>query len=676
MKRLSRLVASVLLLLVAFPAIAVAVPAAPVSHLGTQPDGSTFTYRVRGDEYFSYTVDEQGSLIQRDAETGEWRYVTGSGSDMVLGDAVRADDSGPSLFSASAGYEGALLSDAERSAYAELAGGSYAPRPAASFPLLSLDTLASKRSASASARMRADGPSSIPVAVIVVGFEDEPYKNEYDWHERFFTGEYSIGSFYSEASQGAFTFTPVHETSRFGEDGNTNSRDVADDGVIHVSLDRNHGDWGDFGLNSPGGINNDLLLDSLKTSALALKAATAHFDLASYDANDDGAISNDELAVIVINAGQDSSLSYSSEHGTWPMAHVELTADDGVAADGIRLEGFIQMAEYYDYSYVADEEGNPQKGLLQAGTGVACHELGHYIGLPDLYDPTYTTSGKDAPWAGLQPSMYSLMANGSWGSRYALMTYRPDNEFMPARLDPYCRMRLGYLELTPITESGSYTLPGMDAAAGGYVAYRIDTDNPDEFFIVENRPFTGFDLGIKPSGSGCGGDGGIVVWHIDEEICREYGFDGLEVNEVNVPTHRPGVTPCYYEYPLDDNGAVSTLPTASLSSYTARVAQEWGCELTYWRYGGDSPAERVDSGIWVTADAEPAETMTVEITLPEPEPVPTSLSIMHTNDIHGYHVRTDTGRSGTRRSRRLRTRWTRTCCWMPGTHSMGSPSPR
>ena len=646
MKRLSRFVAFISLLFLASPAIAFAVPAAPVSHLGTQPDGSTFTYRVRGDEYFSYTVDEAGSLIQRDAETGEWRYVTGSGSDMGLGGAVRADDSGPSLFSVSAGYEGTLLSDAERSAYAELAGGSYMARPAASFPLLSLDALASKRSASTSARSRADGPASIPVVVIVVGFNDEPYQDEYDWHERFFTGEYSIGSFYTEASQGAFTFVPAHETSQSGADDNTNNRDAANDGIIHVKLDRDHGDWGDFGINSPDGLNNDLLLDSMKTSALALEAATAYFDLASYDANGDGAISNDELAVIFINAGQDSAFSYSSEQGTWPVAHSALTAADGVAADGIYLEGFIQMAEYYDYSYMADAEGNPQEGILQAGNGTACHELGHYIGLPDLYDTTYTPSGEDAPWAGLEPSMYSLMSNGSWGTRYDLGTYRPDNESIPARLDPYCRMRLGYLELTPIAESGSYTLPGMDAAAGGYVAYRIDTDNPDEFFIVENRPFTGFDSGIEPFGYGYGGNGGIVVWHIDEEICRNYGFDSLEVNGVNVPTHRPGVTPCYYEQPLDDNGAVRPLQTASLSSYTARVAQEQGYELTYWRYGGDTPAERVDSGIWVTPDAEPAETVTVEISLPEPEPVPTSLSIMHTNDIHGYHARTDSGAIG------------------------------
>ena len=42
------------------------------------------------------------------------------------------------------------------------------------------------------------------------------------------------------------------------------------------------------------------------------------------------------------------------------------------------------------------------------GVGVFAHEFGHDLGLPDLYDTDR--------WRGEQPSFWSIMSQGSWGS--------------------------------------------------------------------------------------------------------------------------------------------------------------------------------------------------------------------------------------------------------------------
>ena len=79
------------------PRSAFAVPAAPWAQTAVQPDGSTVTYRVYGDEDFSYYATEGGLLLQRDPETKALCFVEGDPeSGYVLGasasDAVAATD--------------------------------------------------------------------------------------------------------------------------------------------------------------------------------------------------------------------------------------------------------------------------------------------------------------------------------------------------------------------------------------------------------------------------------------------------------------------------------------------------------------------------------------------------------------------------------------------------------
>lgn len=143
---------------------------------------------------------------------------------------------------------GDLESESAKASYSALAGAEYGASVSKDFTLLSQNafqvvTYGLSRSDVATL------PSSIPLLAIVVGFDDQnaenddtPYRDDYDWTEALFDNQYSTQKYWSDASNGSFTFTPAAESGSHGADGNTNASDAANDGVVHVMIPRAHGD--------------------------------------------------------------------------------------------------------------------------------------------------------------------------------------------------------------------------------------------------------------------------------------------------------------------------------------------------------------------------------------------------------------------------------------------------
>lgn len=87
------------------------------------------------------------------------------------------------------------------------------------------------------------GQKTLPLLIIVIGFDGTPYRDDYDWGSTIFKGEYSLATYYTDMSFGQFTFEPMNELSAYGVGDNTNQADCVNDGIVHVTLETPHYTW-------------------------------------------------------------------------------------------------------------------------------------------------------------------------------------------------------------------------------------------------------------------------------------------------------------------------------------------------------------------------------------------------------------------------------------------------
>ena len=154
--------------------------------------------------------------------------------------------------------------------------------------------------------------------------------------------------------------------------------------------------------------------------------------------------------------------------------------------------------------------------------GVSVHELGHVLGLHDLY--SYLDGGHGI-------GDYSLMASGSWGTDKAV-TETPGNT--PVHLDAWSKVRLGFVKPTTINAT-EYWRDNINSIAGNYNILQITNveADPTQYFMVENRQHVGFDRGLPRSSSSY--DNGILIYHIDERVYSGY----YRIENTNEWTARP-----------------------------------------------------------------------------------------------------------------------------------------
>ena len=185
-----------------------------------------------GDEYFHYYQDASGNIIQRDPSSKYWKTVNMSNGVLSFGSRVSAK-TGKST--AAGRLKAAAFSNkANRTAYSRLADSSYSSTlPQTSNELLTYKSL-KKTNSSYFYTKTTDTRTSVPLLTIVIGFNNMAYENDYDWGNYIFSGDQSIGKYYEANSNGKFTFAPCEETSQYEKDGNTNTRDAVNDGIVHA----------------------------------------------------------------------------------------------------------------------------------------------------------------------------------------------------------------------------------------------------------------------------------------------------------------------------------------------------------------------------------------------------------------------------------------------------------
>ncbi len=411
----------------------------------------------------------------------------------------------------------------------------------------------------------------IPLVMVVVGFDGGPdqaagvpYDNDFNWSASLFGEGESPASYYRDMSASSFAFSPVAETSAYGIDGNTNIPDRENDGIVHITLHRPHGAWG------PVNVDSASTEDFGQFVMEALKAAGAYVDFARYDTNGDSEIAENELAVCIGVAGYEGAVVEDYRRTdiplTWSHAGYLSNIKLDRSINGLHFNTYIAIAERY-----WDEEG-PIESATQEPLGTLYHELGHAIGLPDLY-AVRTTEG---PWESFVVGTLSLMDSGGW-------QYADDGAGMrniPTALDAWSRYVLGWTTPTIVVHSGDYQVASQ-LSQGGYSQLIIPTSDPDQYFLIENRQPEGHDIGLSEEYDGTAG---LVIWHIDNIMFRRY-YDANLLNDAN---HHPGVVP-------------------------ENLNGEAELELTLYNRADDTPEARALAGVTVRVTSGPSRDMVVHV---------------------------------------------------------------
>ena len=400
-------------------------------------------------------------------------------------------------------------------------------------------------------KLNSGGIKYIPLLVVVVGLNNVSYNTSFNWHDAFFSDyEDSIYKYYKEMSHDKLRFYAPGESSKYGLDGNDNTKDKVNDGVIHVKLNRDHYDWGKYKENNGESME--------RTFRDAVIKASDYIDLPSYDENGNGKLDAEEFAVVLVIAGYDygvssrkksSSLYLRSHRWTFSGAKKSLELKDFSAPKVTKNDKSVTVNNYVSVSENCEKDDGT---VVQGRKGSIAHELGHHLGLPDLYD---TTSGDaaDRPWEQYDVRHVSLMSSGSWGV---------DNHgnYRPYSLDPWCRIQMGWTKAETITAARSYSLPSQDYSdiTKEKKVLRIDMPYSGEYYLLEARYAERWDSQIVkthyPDNKTKDQLGGIILWHIDENVLKEcYNTDNKRYYEINAAGHRPGVMPFYME--LVDNGS-------------------------------------------------------------------------------------------------------------------------
>ena len=551
------------------------------------------------------TVDEEASPAIADGEVADELEIDVAPDGEL---AAPVSDSGEVAFPANAKDAAASEGDSKmpsgRAAPAQLASGSSgAPPVDASSPAGYKPVLQPVS-------------GTIPLLVVVAGFLGEDGKgavaseNSYDWGNTVFDSSEGVSAYYRDMSDGAFTFTPADESSAYGVDGNTNKADAANDGVVHVSLPEAHGDWRDAYYD-----NGKVAGAMLATFSRVLVAADPYVDFASYDADGDGKLDTNELAIAFVIAGYETALSGEElpANARSILAHAWSYTDAGIEApklDGVVPDDYVAVGEK-----TRDTSGKKPRDV-QEPISMLVHELGHFLGLPDLY----STTSDDGVWSDHTVDATSPMADGE------LATVTDSSGrivYKSVALDAWSRYELGWVKPTVVKKGGVYTVSAQGSKSG-YSVLLIPTKNKGEYYLIENRTFSGHDAGLASTYDDYK-NGGIVIWHVDNGVVMRY----LEDNQVNGGSHHPGVVPLYPEE--DDYAFAYSLkyrasePNTCYPFWTKGLFEELFPGATFLNlplYGkSDKPTARTLSGIRIEFLTGSGEDMRIRILMPgEDEP--------------------------------------------------------
>lgn len=179
----------------------------------------------------------------------------------------------------------------------------------------------------------------------------------------------------------------------------------------------------------------------------------------------------------------------------------------------VRINDYIINPERTNYA-----DGNNSTTEM-IGAGVYCHEFGHALGLPDLYD-----TGDSGPGIG----NWSIMAGGSWGGN-------GNTGATPVQMDVWCKRFLGWIVPFHVTQNGKYSFSATLSDSHRTTARlsKLGLLTNTQFWLIEDRrsvatgPVSGvaWDQYIYNSG--------LAIYHIDSTYTTTTYINANTVNASN-----------------------------------------------------------------------------------------------------------------------------------------------
>ena len=402
---------------------AAAIPADPTPFQVQQPDGTTLTLQLRGDEFFHYTTTHDGYTVL-DNGKGHYTYARLDGQQLIS--------------------SGVLAHDAaQRTAADYRAINALSKRLVSPLQAQQGRQKLSRRN-SVMRRVGSDGRMDYDHfrgLIILVNYSDKKFSMTDP--SAFYDDMVNTHDFTGYTHNGRRV--PMTGSVRdYFYDNSNHMFDPAFDVVGPITIP--------YSCRYPHETDNASIIFNA-----ALKAVDPDIDFNDYDLDGDGFVD----MVFFLVAGYSANYGGNNRGYLWPHMHYLYSSP---ALDNVNFGLYACSTEIAGWEYSTDHDIN--------GIGTICHEFGHVLGLPDLYDTDYEQGGGGQS---NDPGHWSIMANGS-GEDYGRD---------PVGYGLYERYALGFAQPIVLPEEDIHIeLEPLDVSNQGY---RLNTPNSDEFFLIENR---------------------------------------------------------------------------------------------------------------------------------------------------------------------------------------------
>jgi len=267
-------------------------------------------------------------------------------------------------------------------------------------------------------------------------------------------------------------------------------------------------DNGGAGYTVPDQLNSDTAATTGALASSACAAAGVTKASGPYD------------AVIIVHAGQgaESAGTGTSNASIWSAFSDGWTGSSGFT-EGVNIPS---------------NEGNPSSAVP---FGTLCHEFGHQLGLPDVYN---TATGNSAV------GEWELMDDGGWAGS-------PQGS-SPVHQSAWCKILLGWITPVTVSSASTLTIDNFEAASSSRVYKFPIGGKTTEYYLTQYSRQTGQDLALPGQG--------VLIWHIDDTIGT------FAANDIDVNPNHPRIR-------LEE-GDDSAVTSTGVSTGTTSVSHNFG----------------------------------------------------------------------------------------------------